>query len=111
VLKKTDSEMRALNGKTQDKKTRGKRFAGKLHFMIILAVVVIFGYLTIGNLAGIARTQVRTDEALKKLQAEERKAAEINLEIENINSDLFIEKIAREIGLVMPDEIVFVRRK
>ena len=85
----------------------------KMYLMLVLAIVMVFGYLIRGNLMGIGQTQINVNEVGRRLRDEQSETLRIERERERNNTDNndFVEKIAREkLGLVMPGEIIFIKK-
>ena len=96
---------------TNDKKgEKMKKFINKLAYT--LTIVLIFGYgiyTIIEQQTELNNLDKEKDEYLVLLDSEEMKYEQLLSVKENINSDSYIEEVAREkLGLVMPYEIIFV---
>ena len=98
---------------THRRKTRARRRMIQNRFSVILVscVIVIFaGVLSVGSMSLHAKWQEQEAqiEALnKQLAADKERAEEIDELGDYIGSDEYIEEVARENGLVYPNEIIF----
>lgn len=99
--------------KTHRRKSRARRRVIQNRFSVILVscvIVVLAGVLSVGSLSLHAkwRDQEEQIEALnKQLAAEKEREEEIDELEDYIGSDEYIEEVARENGLVYPNEIIF----
>lgn len=73
--------------------------------IVILAIVLSFGSATLRAKWKNQETQIT--ELTKELEKEKAREEEINELEEHVGSDEYIEDVARETGLVYPNEILF----
>ncbi len=72
--------------------------------VLLLAVMLIFQF--IGQRSTLSRIETEIAEKNKFLEDLKKKNEEMKLEIQNISSDEYIEKMARErLQMIKPDEI------
>ncbi len=90
--------------RTKKKKSSTVRFVG-----IILAVFIVMVAVNVAvQLNTYVKLKAQKDEIEEQIGEEEKKKEDYNNQMEYYSTDEYIEKIAREqLGLVMPDEIVF----
>lgn len=92
------------------KKTNKNAINGvKLHKLLLIISILYVGYILINQQITLNKysTEVAYYEQMKI--GEQERNIELIDKKENINSDDFIEKIAREqLGLVMPNETIYV---
>ena len=105
--------MSIIMKKAQRRKSRARRRAIQNRFSVILVscvIIVLAGVLSVGSLSLQAKKrdqELQIAELNKQLDAEKKRKEEID-ELENyIGSDEYIEEVARENGLVYPNEIIF----
>lgn len=93
-----------MAAKPKRKRSKSGRFIG-----VILAVFSVFVAVNIAiQLNTYVELKAQKQELEEKIAEEEQKKEEYNNQMEYYSTDEYIEKIAREqLGLVMPDEIVF----
>ena len=99
--------------RTHKRKTRARRRVIQNRFSVILVscvIVVLAGVLSVGRLSLQAKwkqQELQIEELNKRLEAEKERKEEID-DLENyVGSDEYIEEVARENGLVYPNEIIF----
>ncbi len=87
-----------------------KKFLKKLTYTLIVTATFMYGVYTIAEQEIELNNITKEKEKYIALYEEEEIKYEQLMEIkENVNSDAYIEKVAREkLGLVMPYEIIFV---
>ena len=93
------------------KKPKGKRKRSSA-FKFVGAILAIFAVFVVVNVLFQFRTYIelksQMDELESKIETEQKKKEEYNNQMDYYTTDEYIEKIAREqLGLVMPDEMVF----
>ena len=99
----------------REKKEKRSKFANlslSVTFWLALsAIFVIFFLVIIGH--EITRLNNYTDQAAaiqERINIEVRRGQQLEAELHRDNIDDYIERTARErLGLVMPDEIIFIR--
>lgn len=105
--------MSIIMKKTQKRNVRVRRRALQHRLSIILVSCVIVVLAVMLSVASISlRTKWKNQETQitelnKQLEAEKAREEEINELEEHVGSDEYIEDVARETGLVYPNEILF----
>lgn len=93
-----------LGKKTKRKKSTSSKFIGAIIFIFMLFVSVN----VVIQLNTYIDLKAQEEKLEEKIREEQYKQEEYNNQMDYYNTDEYIEKIAREqLGLVMPDEIVF----
>lgn len=90
-----------------------KKFSHKKHSRLIAIVLGIFACAMLVKGASLQPEITKNNDKIAELDAEleyaEQRANEVDNLKENVNSDEYIEKVAREkLGMVKKDEIVFI---
>ncbi|MBE7062463.1 MAG: septum formation initiator family protein [Ruminococcaceae bacterium] len=77
--------------------------------LAMIGLIMYFGFALIGQQSALHASDAEITQLEEKIAVAESQYAEVE-EMETISqSDAYIEKVAREkLGLVLPDEIVFV---
>ncbi len=93
-------------------RTKAKSAFGAVFQLIIWVVVILFfAYITYFNVQKMQVIEREKLEIQDEIEAANKKTQELNQASEYIETDEFVEKVAREqLGLVMPDEIIFIKR-
>lgn len=96
-------------GKVKTKKQKSLTSIIVICFMLVFSAVVGINYYT--QMKVLADLKLEEANLLAKMQEEEHKNVQLQSKQDYYASDAYIEKVAREqLGLVMPDEIVFKNR-
>ena len=91
------------------KSKKGVKFM--VQMLVWAFIVAFFAYFSYQNIIKLYQVKANAASIQKQIDAETAHTADIQKEMEYQESDAFIEKVAREqLGLVKPDEIVFVVR-
>ena len=79
--------------------------------LVWAAIIALFGGIALNNLEQYRELEARRAETLERVAEAEAEADIIRQNRDFIRTDEFAEQQAREIlGLVYPDEIIFIRR-
>ena len=92
------------NNRPKRKRSMTSRFVGIILLALSVCVVVNVAI----QLNTYVALKAQKEDLEKQIEEENKKKEEYNNQMEYYSTDEYIEKIAREqLGLVMPDEIVF----
>ncbi len=90
-------------------KYKGLRRLVKPNTIVILIVLFAVAFVLIQQQSNINYYNRQISQLQKEIEAEEKLADELTQKESVYSSDYYVEKVAREeLGLVMPDEKVFV---
>ena len=86
-----------------------KKKKNKFWFIVISLILIYSGYISY-SLKGLLDSKKELHEELQnKISLEKKQKAELEKQIKNINSDEYIEKVAREkLGMVKKHERVYI---
>lgn len=82
------------------------RFSILLISCVVIALTVILSFASVSLIKKYERQKEQIAELEKQLEAEDMRAEEIDELEEYVGTDKYIEDVARETGLVYPDEIL-----
>lgn len=86
-----------------------KRKKSKLALVLTLCVLGYFAYTIVGQEQLIRDKQSQITSINQKIEDEKSKNVELKKQKDQVNSNEYVEKVAREkLGMVKPDERIFV---
>ena len=89
--------------------TRTKKKNSKIPLLVLFAFVAFFVIQGVMLQPDISNNKDKIDELNAQIEYEKQRAEEVDGLKENVDSDEYIEKIAREkLGMIRKDEIVFI---
>lgn len=95
------------------KKRKNRKFAGSMQVISILLLFIcgFLGFQIIGNKQQIKAYSEEESQINEQIAQEQEKQQEIEAESEYMNSDEYIEELAREkLGLLFDNEIIFKKQ-
>lgn len=110
-IKNTEKICKINRGKKMKKNVKKRVKTKKIRFSVALLVTAVIFMLVKGILLqpDIVKNKDKISELEAKISYEQQRAEEIDKLKENVESDEYIEKIAREkLGMIRKDEIVFI---
>jgi cell division protein FtsL len=82
----------------------------KAYVLLLVSVTLIFAYLIFRNVVEIGDIDAQITELNAQIADEEKKRADLELEQEKLYEEDSVVELARErLGLVKPDEIIFMK--